>query len=273
MCDRTGCGRDSGRPLPAVSDAARRRFLKGLAALPLATVLAYPELARAAAGRLDAVAVPTPAGRTALGALAVPARTPAPAVLLIPEWWGLNDQIKAVAQELAGEGYLALAADIYDGSVATTRAGAMALVRAFDAEAGLDKLTALADWLKGHESGTGKVGTIGWCFGGGWSLNVSLATPVDATVIYYGDVAKSAAELRPLASPVLGHFATRDARINADMVSGFEAAMDAAGKTDLAVHWYDADHAFANPTGSRYDAEDASLAWARTLAFFAEHLG
>ena len=273
MCDRTGCGHGSARPLPAVWDEQRRRFLKGLAALPLATVLAYPELARAAAGRLESVAVPTPAGGTALGALAVPARTPAPAVLLIPEWWGLNDQIKAVAQELAGEGYLALAADIHDGRVATTSADAMALVGAFDAEAGLDKLTALADWLKRHESGTGKVGTIGWCFGGGWSLNVSLATPVEATVVYYGNVAKSAEQLASLASPVLGHFATRDARINAEMVSGFEAAMAAVGKTEFAVHWYDADHAFANPTGARYDAEDAALAWSRTLAFFAQHLG
>jgi len=273
MCDLNKCaGMGPGDSLPTVSDRDRRRFLKGVAALPLATVLAYPEFARAAANRMEDVAIETPSGATALAALALPERLPAPAVLLVPEWWGLNDQIKAVARELAAQGYIALAADIYDGQVATTREQALALVRAFDPEAGREKLSALADWLKGHRDGTGKVGTIGWCFGGGWSLNVSLATPVDATVIYYGSVVKSADELAPLASPVLGHFGTLDRRINAEMVGGFEAAMQAAGKTDLAVRWYDADHAFANPTGSRYDQADAALAWSRTLAFFETHL-
>ena len=71
----------------------------------------------------------------------------------------------------------------------------------------------------------------------------------------------------------LGHFGTEDARINAQMVGEFEAAMDAAGKRSaLTVHWYEADHAFANPTGSRYDAEDAALSWDRTLAFLQQHL-
>jgi carboxymethylenebutenolidase len=192
VCDLKGCGTNpDGRSLPGVTDVERRRFIKGLAGLPLATVLAYPELARAAAGRMKQVAVATPSGGTALAALALPERLPAPAVLLVPEWWGLNDQIKAVAQELAAQGYIALAADIYDGEVGTTREEAMALVKAFDPAAGLEKLTALARWLKDHEAGTGKVGTVGWCFGGGWSLNVSLATPVDATVIYYGNVTKT----------------------------------------------------------------------------------
>ena len=274
MCDLDKCGGGvSHRPLPAVSDRQRRRFLKGLASLPLATVLAYPEFARAAAGRMEEITVETPSGGAALAALAMPKRLPAPAVLLIPEWWGLNDQIKAVVQELAGQGYIALAADVYDGEVATTRDEAMSLVRAFDPDAGREKLAALANWLKGHLDGTGKVGTIGWCFGGGWSLNVSLATPVDATVIYYGNVTKSADQLASLASPVLGHFGSLDRRINAAMVGGFEAAMQAAGKSDLTVHWYDADHAFANPTGSRYDEADAALAWSRTLDFFLTHLG
>ncbi len=273
MCDLIKCSSNALRdPLPPVSDRDRRRFLKGMAALPLATVLAYPEFARAAASRMEDIAVETPSGGAAFAGLAMPAVLPAPAVLLIPEWWGLNDQIKAVAQELAAQGYIALAADIYDGEVATDRNQALALVRAFDPEVGEENLTALTGWLKNHSDSTGKVGTVGWCFGGGWSLNVSLATPVDATVIYYGNVVKSADELAPLASPVLGHFGTLDSRINAEMVGGFEAAMQAAGKSDLAVHWYDADHAFANPTGSRYDQADAALAWSRTLAFFDTHL-
>ena len=118
--------------------------------------------------------------------------------------------------------------------------------------------------------GTGKVATIGWCFGGGWSLNASIATPVDATIIYYGQVDQPASRLARLQGPVLGHFATRDQRINRPMVEGFEKAMAEAGKP-LTVYWYEADHAFANPTGARYDAEDAKLAWDRTLAFFRAH--
>ena len=129
------------------------------------------------------------------------------------------------------------------------------------------------EYLKNHDAGNGKVGTMGWCFGGGWSLNASLAVPVDATVIYYGNVKKNAADLASLQSPVLGHFATEDGWINKDMVGGFESAMQAAGKSGLTVHWYEADHAFANPTSARYDADDAALSWERTTAFFRQHLG
>ena len=126
-----------------------RRMVKGLAAgLPLAVVLADPLLARVAAGGgLETVTIPA-AGRKVSGSLALPAKAPAAAVLLIHEWWGLNDQIKSVAAEFARLGYVALALDMY----------------------------------------AGKVGTIGWCFGGSLSLDASIATPVDATVVYYGRV-------------------------------------------------------------------------------------
>ena len=90
-------------------------------------------------------------------------------------------------------------------------------------------------------------------------------------MVYYGRVEKPAADLKSLEGPVLGHFATRDKWINRDMVGKFEAAMKAAGKA-YTSHWYEADHAFANPTGARYDAADAKLAWKRTLEFFKAHL-
>ncbi len=254
---------------------ARRTVLKGLAGgvagLPLAVVLADPELARAAAQALETVSLTTPGGRTVNAAVAKPARTPAPAILLVHEWWGLNDQIRAVAAEFANEGYVALAVDLYDGKVATTSDSAKAYMQQVDAAAATETLGAWIDWLERHAAVTGKVGTVGWCFGGGWSLNASLARKVDATVVYYGRVAKTAAELAALDGPVLGHFATLDKWINRAMVGGFEKAMDAAGKT-YESHWYEADHAFANPTGARYDADDAALAWARTLAFSATHL-
>ena len=254
---------------------ARRTVLgtlaRGVAGLPLAVVLADPGLARAAAGALETVSLTTPGGLTVSAALARPAQTPAPAVLLVHEWWGLNDQIKAVAADLARQGYLALAVDLYGGNVATTRDDARAYMQAVDRLAATGVLAAWIDWLRAHAAAGGRLGTVGWCFGGGWSLNASLARPVDATVVYYGRVAKSAAELATLAGPVLGHFATRDGWIDADMVGAFEAAMNAAGKAHE-LYWYEADHAFANPTSARYDAEDTALAWRRTLAFFSAHL-
>lgn len=274
MCDLFGCGdTPSKKPLPRVSDEQRRNFLKGVAVLPLATVLAYPELARAQAGGVRDISLPTPSGGTAMGVIAMPAKLPAPTVLLIHEWWGLNDQIKSVAVEFAKMGYIALAADMYGGNVATDRDGAMGLMKSVDGAKGTEQLVTLINHLKTMEGSTGKVGTVGWCFGGGWSLNASLATPVDATVIYYGRCDKSAADLATLQSPVLGHFGTEDTSINAEMVGVLEASMKEAGKADqLTVHWYEANHAFANPTGARYDEADANLAWERTKTFFEQNL-
>jgi carboxymethylenebutenolidase len=250
---------------------ARRTVLTGLASLPLAAVLADPRLAAAAADGLEEVSVELPGGGSVSAALAMPETTPAPTVLLIHEWWGLNDQIKAVAADFAKQGYVALAVDLYGGEVATTPDGAKALMGAVDAAKASDTLVPWAGWLKSHEASTGKIGTVGWCFGGGWSLSTSVATPVDATVVYYGRVNHPVAELEKLQGPVLGHFATQDGWIDEKMVSGFTAAMDEAGKP-YTVHWYEADHAFANPSGGRYDREDAQLSWSRTLAFLSENL-
>ena len=137
----------------------------------------------------------------------------------------------------------------------------------------LKDLKSVINFLRHHKDSNGKVGTIGWCFGGGWSLDASIAEPVDATVIYYGRVTRQANELQTLQGPVLGHFATEDKFINAAMVGGFESEMAKAGKSSkLEIHWYTANHAFANPTGARYDAEDAAIAWARTTAFFEKEL-
>lgn len=274
MCDLYGCGdKPSNKPLPRVTDEERRNFMKGLAALPLATVLAYPELAHAQGDMVSPVSVPTSSGGAAQGVIAMPAKLPAPAVILIHEWWGLNDQIKSVAVEFAKQGYIALAVDMYHGKMAATPDEAKALMGGLDAAKATEEMVALAGYLKSHKDGTGKVGTVGWCFGGGWSLNTSIATPVDATIIYYGNCKKTAADLATLNSPVLGHFGTLDQSINAEMVGGFEKAMAEAGKSSqLTVHWYEANHAFANPTGARYDEADANLAWGRTLAFFKRYL-
>ena len=248
----------------------RRRFLKGLTSLPLATVLANPRLAAAVSSGLQEVEAKLADGTTVKAALATPQGQARGSILLIHEWWGLNDQIKSVASEFANQGYTALAVDLYRGHVATTRPDARALMKAVDPMVATETLETWVKWLRDDGPGA-KLATIGWCFGGGWSLNASLATPVDATIVYYGRVNKTADALAALKGPVLGHYATADQWINRDMVSGFEAEMRKAGKT-YTSYWYDAQHAFANPTSARYDEADAALAWQRTLDFLDRQL-
>lgn len=273
MCDLDGCGDQSHLPEIKIKPQDRRLFLKGLASLPLASVLAFPELSSAAAATLDNVTLKLADGSEVSAAIALPKAEKAPTVLLIHEWWGLNDQIKAVAAELAEQGYVALAVDLYGGQVATDAPGAKALMSAVDKDKATETLVGWVNFLKNHERSSGKVGTMGWCFGGGWSVNASIAAPVDATVVYYGYVTQKAEQLKSLKGPVLGQFGTKDKNINKDMVSSFESEMEQAGKKDsLTVYWYDADHAFANPTGARYDAEDAAKAWERTTAFLKTNL-
>lgn len=252
---------------------SRRDVLAAGAALPLAQILSDPLLAAEAAAELQTVTIKTPSGREISAAWAVPSAAKAPALLLIHEWWGLNDQMKAVAAECAGLGYGALAIDLYGGKAAANgdAATAKSLVSSVRNDEASETVGAWIDWLRASPA-VEDVATIGWCFGGGWSLAASVLRPVEATVVYYGKVDRPAEELRRLKGPVLGHFAKRDANINHEMVGRFEAAMKEAGKP-YEVYWYEADHAFANPTTARYDEADAKLAWSRTLAFLKEELG
>lgn len=200
-----------------------------------------------------------------------PSSSPAGSVVLIHEWWGLNQQIKNVAERFATEGYLVLAVDLFEGKVAQDPNQARSLTKNVNREVATETMVAWIDWVRSNPASNGKVGTVGWCFGGGWSLNASIATAVDATVIYYGRCEKTPEETKRLSGPVMGHFATRDKWINQEMVSNFEAAMDASEKSYV-NYWYEADHAFANPTSARHDAEDAQLAWNRTLEFLRSNL-
>ncbi|HLO77220.1 MAG TPA: dienelactone hydrolase family protein, partial [Magnetospirillum sp.] len=119
--------------------------------------------------------------------------------------------------------------------------------------------------------GNRRLGVVGWCFGGGWALNASTIAPMDATVVYYGRVNLSPDQLGHLKGPVLGHFGRRDTFITGDMVAGFERAMKQVGKP-YTIYWYEAGHAFANPTGDNYRQADAQLAWRRTLEFLKKEL-
>lgn len=237
-----------------------------IAGLPLPTILGDPKLAHAAASLLERHSMKLTHGKTVSAYLGLPKRTPAPAVVLFHEWWGVNDQIKAVAQEFAEKGYVALAVDLFDGRVATVRNDAKRLMGRVGRVEALEISRKWLQWLKSQEIVNGKLATIGWCFGGGWALSAATVEPVDANVVYYGRVNHPTGELRHLKGPVMGHFATHDMWINRDMVTLFELGMLKAQKRSIS-HWYEAGHAFANPTGSRYDNKDAALAWQRTMAF------
>ena len=273
MCDLDGCGNHDDMPPIIVPQTKRRDFIKGLSSLPIAAVLADPILSAAAAERGEMKSIKGPDGTTANGYLAKPKNHKAPTIILIHEWWGLNDQIKAVANDLAEQGYFAYAIDLYGGKATRKSDQARNLMNAVNPAKATAKLATAINHFHQHPHGNGKVGTVGWCFGGGWSLNASIAAPVDATVIYYGNLKRDAADLTKLKGPVLGHFGDQDGWINPEMVAGFEAQMKKAGKAaNLQTFTYSANHAFANPTSARYDAEDAATAWQRTLDFFKRNL-
>ncbi|HXV75291.1 MAG TPA: dienelactone hydrolase family protein [Candidatus Polarisedimenticolaceae bacterium] len=210
------------------------------------------------------------------GVLARPAERPAelPGIIVIQEWWGLNDNIRQMTRKLAGLGYTALAVDLYRGQVAADPDEARRLMseanqRGAESE---QNLAQAREYLA--RQGATRVGVIGWCFGGGWSLRAALAMPdrLDAAVIYYGQLVTDAERLAGLETPVLGIFGAEDGGIPLDTVREFERVLAELGKP-ASIHVYPgADHAFANPSGTRYDAEAAADAWDETVAFFARQL-
>lgn len=212
------------------------------------------------------------------GYLAKPAdvSSPLPGLIVIQEWWGLNDNIRTMTRRLAAEGYTALAVDLYDGEVAENRDQAKTLVQAAiqNSERLTQNVVAAYGYLT-DEQQSPTVGTIGWCFGGTWSLNTALALPteLDATVIYYGgQISTDPATLEPLQMPIQGHFGALDSSPSPETVQAFETALTDLGKETEIYVYEGANHAFANPSGTRYNAEAADLAWQRTTAFLKQHL-
>lgn len=216
-------------------------------------------------------------GRPVRGFLAQPTggAGDGPALIVIHEWWGLNDNIRAMARRLAGEGYTALAVDLYRGDVAEDPERARELMSAaMKGEAELEDNLRQAFAYLSDDLEASPVGTIGWCFGGGWSLRTALMLPegISATVVYYGRLPTDKQSLATLQAPVLGIFGAEDGGIPVESVHAFEQALGELGK-DAQIHIYPgADHAFANPSGTRYNAGAAEDAWDKTLAFLKRHL-
>ena len=198
-----------------------------------------------------------------------------PAIVVIQEWWGVNDWVKEQADRFAKQGYVALAVDLYRGKVATDQDLAHELSRGLPEDRGIADLRAGADYLvKRADVNASKIGVIGWCMGGGFSLGLSLADPrITATVINYGHLVTDPATIAKIHAPILGNFGGADRGILPTDVKAFEAAATKAGKS-VDLKMYDGTgHAFMNPNNTGgYVAAAAADAWKRIDAFFQKQL-
>jgi len=192
-------------------------------------------------------------------------------LFVIHEWWGLNDHIRQEADRYAKElgDVNVMALDMYDGNVADNPDDASRFMKAVSK----DRANAIVNGALAMAGKDAEIGTIGWCFGGGWSLKSSLlaGSQAKACVMYYGMPVQDAKVLAALETDVLGIFATQDAWISPEVEKKFAGLMKATGKK-LISHSFDADHAFANPSSPRYQEESATAANKIVLEYLKERL-
>jgi carboxymethylenebutenolidase len=220
--------------------------------------------------------VQIPSGDAKIGGyLSKPAgKGPSPAIILIHEWWGLNDQIKGIADKFAADGYVALAVDLYKGKVASDADQAHMYMAGLSPEDALASMLAAFTYLESQpDVRKDKIGSIGWCMGGGYSLQLALSQPkLAACVMFYGRVVLDPEKLKALNCPVLGIFGEKDQAIIPDDAKQFEKLGKSLGKK-IEVHIYPgAGHGFFNETGKNYDAAASKDAWAKTTTFFGTYL-
>lgn len=213
---------------------------------------------------------------TAQGILYLPhGAGPHPALVVIHEWWGLNDWIKQEAAEYAGKGYVVLAVDLYRGKVATDPETAHELMRGLPQDQGVRDLKSAVAYLQARKDvKRDRIGAEGWCMGGGYALQLAIAEPsLKAAAINYGALATDKNDLAKIHADVLGNFGGKDQGIPPEAVHAFEAAMKSLGKKVDNKIYPDAGHAFENPNNKTgYRPEDAADALARVAHFFAEEL-
>ena len=198
-----------------------------------------------------------------------------PGIVMVHEFWGLNDHIKEMARQLAGEGYVVLAVDLYEGKIGKNQTEARELsskVRGSIPKA-VDNMKAAVQHLKNLENVDGrKIASMGWCFGGQMSLQLALNEKLAATVIYYGSLETNATKLSFIGWPVLGIFGGKDTSIPVETVKKFESALNELGIENEINIYPNVGHAFANPSGMNYAPEETKDAWKKTLAFIEKHL-
>ena len=200
---------------------------------------------------------------------------PFPALVVIHEWWGLNDWVKEQASKLADQGYVTLAIDLYRGKVATTPDQAHEIMRGVPNDRANRDLLAASSFLRSQKNvNPDKIGDIGWCMGGGYALDLAIADPkLKAAVINYGHLASDQATLKKVNAAILGIFGGLDQGIPPADVKKFEADLKSLGKPVEIKIFPDAGHAFENPNNKQgYRADDAKQAWELTTAFLAKYL-
>ncbi len=211
------------------------------------------------------------------GYLAKPAGTGAfPAVIVIQEWWGLDPQTKSIADRFASEGYLAFAPDLYHGELAQLGDGdtAMKLVQKYGSKAPME-LATMFDALQSRTNCNGKIGSVGFCFGGRMSLALSAMRPLNAVCTFYGGGMQTVFDqLRAsLKAPVLGFFGNADVSIPAGTVEEFDKLLDDVGVEHEVIVYPNSGHAFFRDSDpSVYIPEASKDAWERAKKFFSKHL-
>jgi carboxymethylenebutenolidase len=214
---------------------------------------------------------------TVSGLLVTPeGKGPFPAVVVIHEWWGLDNWVKDQARALAKQGYAALALDLYRGRVTDKQEEAHQLMSGMPQDRAMRDLEAAVAYLKARKDVRGdRIGSIGWCMGGKFSLLLATEEPaLAAAVAYYGAPPSDEAAIARIKAPVLGNFGGEDKGPSPEQVKAFEAAMKKAGKSVDVKIYPGAGHAFANVNNpwKGYREGAAKDAWGRTVAFFARHL-
>lgn len=200
---------------------------------------------------------------------------PFPAIVVIHEWWGLNDWVKDQAGKLADQSYVALAIDLYRGKVADNPETAHELMRGVPEDRALRDLHAAVAFLQSLPNvKKDRIASIGWCMGGGYSLDVALQEPtLAATVINYGHLATDSAAIAKIHAAILGNFGAQDQGIPPGDVQKFETALKQAGKSADIKIYPDAGHGFQNPNNKTgYRPDDTADAWQRTVNFLASTL-
>jgi carboxymethylenebutenolidase len=200
-----------------------------------------------------------------------PGAGPRPSVIVIQEWWGLNDHIKDVTDRFAAAGYVALAPDLYHGQVTTEPDEARKLAMELGMGDAVAEIQAAMAYLRSLEDTTDQIGIVGFCMGGGLVLQTAVAdNTLGAAVPFYGTPV-SVADAGKITAPVLSFLGTED-RISAQGYEQMHQALEAGGVPNHFQFYEGAQHAFFNDTRASYDADAAEDAWSRTLAWFDEYL-
>jgi carboxymethylenebutenolidase len=211
------------------------------------------------------------------GFLAVPDKPGLyPGIIVVHEWWGLNDWVKEQTEKLAAQGYVALAVDLYRGKVAAEPSEAHELMRGLPQDRGLRDMQAAFDYLAARKDvKPGRIGTIGWCMGGGLALQFAIHQPrLGACVVNYGSLPTDPNDIQQILAPVLGNFGADDKGITPADVQAFDKTMKGLNRRIDVKIYPGAGHAFENPNNTNgYRPEAAADAWKRTLSFLHNALG